>query len=80
MRPKQLLWAAALRMKRELVEEEPEIRDDDQSHPKELAEDANLHCPQHIFPGALFMITRVGEHEVGAVVGSDSFDSMVAWD
>ncbi len=68
-RPKQMLREAALWMKRVLVEEEPEVLDDEQSCPKELAEDAHLRClgrmpvvpiPIHDHPG--------GGHEIGEVV------------
>ena len=59
-----LLW-----MKREIVEEEPEDLHNDQSRPKELAEDASLRCPRQILPVVPIHDHPSGGHEIWEVVG-----------
>ena len=66
-----MLREAALWMKRELVKEEPEVVDDEQSCPEELAEDAHLRCLRRIIPAVPIPIHDHpgGGHEIGEVVG-----------
>ena len=58
-------------MKRELIKEEPEVLDEEQSCPKELAEDAHLRCLGRIIPVVPIPIHDHlgGGHEIGEVVG-----------
>jgi len=58
-------------MKRELVEEEPEVLDDEQSCPEELAEDSHLRCLGRITPAVPIPIHDHpgGGPEIGEVVG-----------
>ena len=69
-RPMQMLQVAAHWMMRELFTVEPEVLDNDQSCPKELAEDANLHALDESFRGILFMITRTGGIKLGRLYES----------
>ncbi len=58
-------------MKRELVEEEPEVLNDEQSCPEELVEDAHLRCLGRIILAVPIPIHDHlgGGHEIREVVG-----------
>ncbi len=64
-RPKQMLWAAAHRLKVFLVEEEPEVLLNVQARPKGLAEVTSHGQQSHVVAGEPIHNVPDGGHEIG---------------